>query len=222
MPGKSRVCEICQEQYRPTHGEQRTCGRACGYYLQNNRWPTSNWPPPTPSCRIYIIHCPNCGSPRVRRRDRSVVGPCSACARERQRLAFVSQAKPTSKPCADCGQQWKTLTQRNLGVCKKCQKRRLSRRFGKSDRARARRYGVKYEPIDRAKVYERDLWKCALCGETVEKEKTAPHPRSPSLDHIVPLSMLGPHTYANVQLAHFLCNSIKGDRAAIRHFPAVA
>lgn len=32
-----------------------------------------------------------------------------------------------------------------------------------------------------------------------------------TLDHIIPLAAGGAHTYANVQLAHFLCNSRKSD-----------
>ena len=37
-----------------------------------------------------------------------------------------------------------------------------------------------------------------------------PHPHSATLDHIVPLAAGGAHSYANVQCAHFICNSVKG------------
>lgn len=40
---------------------------------------------------------------------------------------------------------------------------------------------------------------------------TVPHPLSPTLDHITPLAEGGEHTPENVQLAHFICNSHKGD-----------
>jgi 5-methylcytosine-specific restriction endonuclease McrA len=36
----------------------------------------------------------------------------------------------------------------------------------------------------------------------------------PSLDHIVPVSLGGTHTWANVQLAHLRCNVSKGNRPA--------
>jgi 5-methylcytosine-specific restriction endonuclease McrA len=42
--------------------------------------------------------------------------------------------------------------------------------------------------------------------------KVVPHPKAPTIDHIVPLSAGGDDTKANVQLACFLCNSIKGSR----------
>jgi 5-methylcytosine-specific restriction endonuclease McrA len=38
-----------------------------------------------------------------------------------------------------------------------------------------------------------------------------PHPKSASLDHVVPLIDGGEHTYANVQLAHLACNVGKRD-----------
>ena len=35
---------------------------------------------------------------------------------------------------------------------------------------------------------------------------------SPSLDHVVPLSLSGAHTPENVRLAHVRCNTAKGNR----------
>jgi 5-methylcytosine-specific restriction endonuclease McrA len=37
-------------------------------------------------------------------------------------------------------------------------------------------------------------------------------PTAPTVDHIIPLARGGSHTWDNVQLAHHLCNSLKGDR----------
>lgn len=60
----------------------------------------------------------------------------------------------------------------------------------------------------------RDGWKCGICGKKINRRVKAPHPTSPSLDHIVPMSKGGGHLYSNVQAAHFLCNSQKGNGAA--------
>lgn len=70
---------------------------------------------------------------------------------------------------------------------------------------RARIAGVKTEPIDRHIVFERDEWKCGICGEHVPLEQA-------SLDHIVPLAKGGDHLYANCQTAHLKCNLSKGAR----------
>ena len=92
------------------------------------------------------------------------------------------------------------------------QKRKRRRQYGSDNhRRRARRYGVPYEPVAKQRVFERDGWRCRLCGGRILRDKACPHPRSPSLDHIVPMARGGGHTYDNVQAAHFLCNSLKGD-----------
>jgi 5-methylcytosine-specific restriction endonuclease McrA len=59
-------------------------------------------------------------------------------------------------------------------------------------------------------VYRRDGWVCGICREPVDPELESPHLMAASLDHVIPLCRGGTHTYDNVQLAHFLCNSIKG------------
>jgi 5-methylcytosine-specific restriction endonuclease McrA len=37
-------------------------------------------------------------------------------------------------------------------------------------------------------------------------------PLAPTVDHIIPVSRAGTHTWDNVQLAHALCNSMKSAR----------
>jgi hypothetical protein len=78
-------------------------------------------------------------------------------------------------------------------------------------RARARRYGVENEYINKLQVFERDGWICGLCHEPIDREGSWPAWESPSLDHIVPLALGGTHTYENVQCAHLGCNLIKND-----------
>lgn len=68
------------------------------------------------------------------------------------------------------------------------------------------------EPVLLSEIAERDEWRCHLCGVDVDPEVSWPHPMSPSLDHVVPLSLGGPHAPENVRLAHLRCNSAKGNR----------
>jgi 5-methylcytosine-specific restriction endonuclease McrA len=68
-------------------------------------------------------------------------------------------------------------------------------------------------PIDISAIYQRDNWVCQICGKRVNPNNKYPHPLSPSLDHIIPLSIGGTHEPRNVQLAHFRCNSLKSDNA---------
>jgi 5-methylcytosine-specific restriction endonuclease McrA len=58
------------------------------------------------------------------------------------------------------------------------------------------------EAIDRAIVYERDKGICGICRKPVDSDW--------HLDHIIPLSRSGEHSYANVQVSHSRCNLSKG------------
>lgn len=51
-------------------------------------------------------------------------------------------------------------------------------------------------------VLEMDDGICGICGEDVDPERF-------DIDHVIPLSKGGEHSYANVQVAHRSCNSRK-------------
>jgi len=81
---------------------------------------------------------------------------------------------------------------------------------GYSKVRRALRQHVCAEQINAVEVFARDGWRCQLCGaSTPPGLRGARAPLSPTLDHIVPLSLGGPHTYQNVQCVCSRCNSRK-------------
>ena len=54
---------------------------------------------------------------------------------------------------------------------------------------------------------------CGICGKPVDFSQKAPHPLSPCIDHIIPISKGGhPSAMANLQLAHWHCNRMKADK----------
>lgn len=77
---------------------------------------------------------------------------------------------------------------------------------------RARKKGVTVEPVSIARVAERDGFMCGICETRVDMHLAYPDPFSQSLDHVLPLSKGGEHSYANTQLAHLRCNVSKGNR----------
>lgn len=77
---------------------------------------------------------------------------------------------------------------------------------------------VEYEQIDIAEVFARDDGNCWICALPVDFALAYPNPLSRSLDHVIPLSKGGPHTMANVALAHLRCNISKKDRL-LEHLP---
>lgn len=54
---------------------------------------------------------------------------------------------------------------------------------------------------------------CGICGKPVDFKLKYPHPLSPTIDHIIPISKGGhPSDIENLQLAHRTCNRQKSDK----------
>lgn len=75
---------------------------------------------------------------------------------------------------------------------------------------RARKMGAAIGPVDLDA-----LWTgvCAICAGILDRSLAYPDPLSPSVDHIVPLSIGGSHEQANLQWSHLVCNIRKGAKA---------
>ena len=113
-------------------------------------------------------------------------------------------------------------------VCEPCRtegKRALSRAYKRKLRAaglalnthrkRARKNGCEFDPtVSAIKVFERDGWRCKLCGvKTPKRLRGSGEWDAPELDHVVPLSLGGGHVWGNVQCACRRCNIAKGATA---------
>lgn len=82
----------------------------------------------------------------------------------------------------------------------------------KGKRRRVFLRGIFSETIDSIHVYETHNWICGICGKKIDKKLEWPHPKSISLDHIIPISKGGTHIYSNVQPTHLRCNLSKFNR----------
>lgn len=94
------------------------------------------------------------------------------------------------------------------------------RRVEKAKYRRHRRERIKGESIDPITVFERDRWKCQLCGCRVVRSIGDNRDSEATLDHIVSIASGGAHAWANVQTACRRCNYLKGasNRGQIRLF----
>jgi hypothetical protein len=70
---------------------------------------------------------------------------------------------------------------------------------------RARKLGLFVEHVDPRTVYEMHGGRCGICGEFIDGDF--------HVDHRRPLCAGGPHSYANCQPAHPVCNWSKGGRS---------
>lgn len=124
--------------------------------------------------------------------------------------------------CAGCGEQFSRPSGRRPLVF--CSARCSTERFRKYDTINERRRAADnarrarllsavtelFAPIE---IFERDNWRCHLCGvRTPKKLRGTKHPHSPELDHIIPLSKGGDHTRQNTACACCHCNASKGGK----------
>ena len=106
--------------------------------------------------------------------------------------------------------------------CRKEKTRRILRQAHKDRKTenhchRARKYGAAYDTsITLEKLVNKNGLRCAICGGMCDWNDHSwskySGPLYPSIDHIVPMSKGGSHTWDNVQVAHMICNSRKGDK----------
>lgn len=73
-----------------------------------------------------------------------------------------------------------------------------------------------FEVIHILTVFERDGWRCHLCGGPIDSE-VSHGPERWSLDHVVPIARGGGHTYDNVKASHWRCNHRKGTRSTLEN-----
>lgn len=141
--------------------------------------------------------------------------------REAVRRALSRDRTVYHLACVDCGAVESRPVQmgRRPKRCDRCassvrkEQKRKHRRIGKSAR-RARIRNAPMDRIDPIEVFERDKWKCHLCGRhTPKRLRGSIEDAAPELDHVIPLALGGSHTLANVACACRACNGRKGAKA---------
>lgn len=208
------TCEWCREQFIPKRPDRtRFCGRKCsfGYRAQQkaHRAGTRAAKP------VWFKACRECGQLFTAKTEAASVCGKNCDARARYRHKTLHRRK--HRTCVACGRQFFTDygNKRTLFCSKRCLRRTHHQSHHSNHRKRARHYGVQYEPIDRIKVFERDGWRCQICGETTAKEMIGTFSDdAPELDHRIPMAKGGGHTWENVQCAHRGCNNRKGASVA--------
>lgn len=159
---------------------------------------------PDPVCEVCSQPCRTgsrfCSLECIRRNTVQV--PCKKCGRP-----AVARGARKSAACSECQRQSKTE-----------ENRRAKQKYGRNHRQRARHHGVKYVAFPVRDIYERDGYRCQLCGKAVlpkavyRKRDGKIHPRSPTIDHILPMCRGGNHEPDNCQTACFICNSRKSSK----------
>lgn len=117
--------------------------------------------------------------------------------------------------CEECGNIFVGSTK----YCsEKCRRRLNDKKKEFRRRTRKNNNGESDYTISLTKLIKRDNNICYLCGKecnlndyTYKGNTFVSGNYYPSIDHIIPLSKGGTHTWNNVKLAHRICNSLKRD-----------
>jgi 5-methylcytosine-specific restriction endonuclease McrA len=182
---------------------QATCSKSCAKKL-------AGVVPPRPAKRIRLprlIHvrfhgCPGCAA-RFKAGTSKAGRYCSHTCRNRHR--WQQEHGDEVRSCRECGEAWRRGDRPNqIDYCSiECSRRAAKRSYKQQRRARLKNADGRVEGIRNEVVAERDHWRCHICHGEVDRETW-------SIDHLVPLSKGGDHSYDNVALAHWRCNVLRG------------
>lgn len=222
------LCLNCGKEYHPTHPADGRifCTRACyDFYFRAYG-------------RDFSLTCLQCGSwfmakNHAARRCQAccnadvqwkVERTCKECGQlfmpmlpHQQLCSRACARRHTWRPqvceCTECRQpflrQYWHRTLRCQG-CVDANAKRIERASKKLRKARIRAgYRLEGERFTDEDIFERDGWRCQLCGRKVRKDVSTTHPRYATIDHITPVSRGGQHIRVNVQASCLQCNGKK-------------
>jgi len=205
-------CIVCGIDFYPRAADRtKCCGRDCGL-----RWTAATAAANANGGRVFV-------RVNMKRKPKPIVWhdyppkpvACRHCGVMFYKSGFAQ------KCCSDeCSLECKKATKKRLMQTEQYKK---TRKVHKQKRKALLRGANGADLIDPIKVFERDAWRCGICGAKTNKAMRGTyHPRAPELDHIVALANGGSHTWANVQCSCRACNGRKGasDYGQLMLFPA--
>lgn len=123
------------------------------------------------------------------------------------------------KQCKQCDSFFITDNPSKIYCNHECCKRYHNTQHGNTRKRYKKANGKVDYTITLDKLIKRDKNICHICGQECNLEDYTYQNNTfiagnyyPSIDHIVPLSKGGTHSWNNVMLAHRICNSIKSDK----------
>jgi 5-methylcytosine-specific restriction endonuclease McrA len=200
--GARATCPVCAKSFERSRDKWTACSRACSGVLRGWNRAAVTWPPTrgkAPACSVNYFDCMGCGRLRVAAAARRT--RCVECAPKHGYL--VVQPRPTI--CQQCSVSFIGKWKRICDACTESNKRSIRRKAKAS-----RRLLEAHRSYRRADIFERDRWRCHLCGRAVDRGHKVPHHMAATIDHLIPLSEGGPDAPHNVATAHFICNSKRG------------
>lgn len=222
----NKSCVICGEGFETFKSRQRTCSEECSKILKNQHDQKRARKKYAESHPDYIsqedrhkAHLERLDWMQKEKAEKKEIR-----AEKRQRILAEKEAVKKLNVA-----HW--LEYENEHICKTCQKpyiahyplslycsKKCQRKQYPKDRKRLKGKVIDKD-ISLLKLAERDKGICQICGLEVRWDDIEEKDQAiiagdyyPSIDHIIPLSKGGMHSWDNVQLAHRKCNSYKCDK----------
>lgn len=187
------VCSHCHSEfYRRDSRRDKFCGRACSFANRKAQ-----------AIELHnssvVVRAETVALNRIARSVALRMAKCRCCKK-----AFIKRRKYQRSCGDDCLAALRAaarISKRTSPVARAAKSRRkaLARGCNGADR------------IDPIKVFERDKWRCHLCGiKTPRALRGTLDDKAPELEHIVSLAAGGAHTWGNVACSCRKCNQSKG------------
>lgn len=220
------ACKACGVSLEGRQSNTVYCGQLC----KRKAWDAANpekieerrkretakrKPKPKSMCAVHFCSCKSCGK-------------AFTCTYKRLHCSYECEfasrdyvlARPLIMNCRGCGAAYSPVRTRGscsvycTDECLRVAHRIQKKSYGSNcNRKRARKYGAYYEPVNPIKVFDRDKWICQLCGiKTPKALRNTYEDNAPELDHIIPISLKGAHSYLNTQCSCRKCNSAKSNK----------
>lgn len=167
------------------------------------------------------FHCDRCGAAFTSKQSAAKYCTTECMAKGVAEALTKRHGTRQPRPCEKCGEMFKPARpnrrQRESGYiqrhcsyeCAGMAPRSVRPR--RIDREKTLRSSGYWHPVDPMVVFERDGWRCHLCGiKTPKHLRGTTDDRAPECDHIVPIAAGGSHTYENSACACRKCNRQKG------------
>lgn len=218
-----RDCLSCGKLFKPKTSKIRYCSNECGNKhksvmyrkpesnVQKNKV-TVNGARIGSTCKLSFSKCKGCGGPRPTL-SRNTGLYCSAkCQTHYYYEADCKSGKRGRKVglsvCTWCGAKRYLDKHANKLFCSaKC-----SGKKAKAERRHRKRTANYTEGISWKTAVKRFGWACSGCCVTCIRPSGFNNPIEATLDHIIPISKGGSHTWDNVQVLCRDCNTAKHDR----------
>lgn len=201
--GTDKVCEWCGKEFTvPTRNAH--IARFCSDKCRDTWWSRE-------------VHGHSSADEYNSERKRLKVIRQKRLVKERDE-AYLKRVK--IKACEWCGKSFKTDIQSQVTCSDECRRKRRNRLSSIRSDKRINESNLIDKDITLERLYERDNGICYLCGTKCNYDDISITDEGyyiagktyPSIEHVYPLSKGGRHSWDNVKLAHYRCNTLKSDK----------